>query len=272
MVTQLAQVLSTAGGRKINLTAVLAVLVVLFAVIPLLFVVSSSANLSIQQWLDLWDRRLPGLLWNTLSLAILVAVGSFVLGVSAAWWITRHDFPGRKLAVWLMILPLTIPTYVFAHIYTTMLESDGWLGRLWIFLFGDSVPIPDLFNVAGVAVILSLAGFSYVFLLVRAALMRSTRTLEEAARMQGATAMQVFWRINMPLLRPAIAAGLAVVVLHVLSDFGAVSMLRFQTFTWSIYMQMSGRFDYSAAAGLSLVLVLLSLMFLVMEFLWVKNS
>ena len=101
--------------------------------------------------------------------------------------------------------------------------------------------------------------------MAHSALSVSTQTLEEAARIQGASKMQVFLRVNLPLLRPAIAAGLAVVVLHVLSDFGAVSMLHFQTFTLSIYLQMSGRFDYQAAAGLSLVLVLLSLTFLVLE-------
>jgi len=196
-------------------------------------------------------------------LAVLVAAGCFVLGVSAAWWVARREFPGRRLAVWLMVMPLTIPTYVFAHIYTELLEDRGWLGQLWLTLFG-SVP-PELFNIVGVTFILTLAGFSYVFLLVQDALSRSQQDLEEAARIQGASPSQVFWRVNLPLLRPAIAAGLAVVVLHVLSDFGAVSMLRFQTFTLSIYLQMNSRFDFNAAAGLSLVLVSLSLTFLVLE-------
>lgn len=243
----------------------IAFLIVLIAAVPLLFVIYNSLQLQSQQWASLWSNRLPELLWNTLSLAVLVALGCFVLGVSAAWWIVRRDFPGRNIAVWLMILPLTIPTYVFAHIYTSLLEHDGWLGRLWLSLFGESINIPDIYNIVGCTFILSLAGFSYVFLLARSALAVSTRNLEEAARIQGAKASQVFFKVNLPLLRPAIAAGLAVVVLHVLSDFGAVSMLHYQTFTLSIYLQMSGRFDYQGAAGLSLVLVLLSLTFLVIE-------
>lgn len=217
------------------------------------------------QWATLWTSRLPGLMWNTLSLAFLVAVGCFIFGVSAAWWVSRWDFPGRRAAIWLMVLPLTIPTYVFAHIYTTLLEEEGWIGSLWVGMFGDALSIPDIYNVFGATAVLSLAGFSYVFLLARSALSMSTQTIEEAARMQGATPLQVFWQVNLPLLRPAIAAGLAMVVLHVLSDFGAVSMLRYQTFTLSIYLQMSGRFDYQAAAGLSLILVLLSLTFLQVE-------
>lgn len=251
--------------RRLAPSGSLAGAIVLGATIPLLFVIYNSWQLQTSQWLNLWSSRLPQLLWNTLSLAVLVAIGCAVLGVSAAWWITRREFPGRRLAVWLMVLPLTIPTYVFAHIYTSMLEQDGWLGRVWLFIFGNHSTIPDLYNIVGVTAVLSLAGFSYVFLLARSALSQSSKSLEEAARIQGASQTQVFWSINLPLLRPAIAAALAVVVLHVLSDFGAVSMLRYQTFTLSIYLQMSGRFDYQAAAGLSLILVILSLTFLVLE-------
>ncbi|NIR60903.1 MAG: iron ABC transporter permease [Gammaproteobacteria bacterium] len=244
--------------------ALAAGLVVALAAVPLVFVADASLGLSLADWRALWSGRLPRLLWNTLSLAVLVAAGSLALGVSAAWLVARREFPGRALAVWLMVLPLAVPTYVFAYIYTRLLAHGGWLAGVWHWVFGDR-PVPDLHNLGGAALVLTLASFSYVFLLARAALMRSNRTIEEAARIQGAAPPEVFRRVTMPLLRPAVAAGLAVVVLHVLSDFGAVSMLRVQTFTLSIYLQMSGRFDYQGAAGLSLVLVALSLIFLVTE-------
>ena len=250
---------------NVSLRGTLALLVALAAAIPLIYVGYNSVQLDLSEWQSLWSTRLPQLLWNTLSLAVLVGLGCLFLGVSAAWWICRRSFPGRTLAIWLMVLPLTIPTYVFAHIYTTLLDDDGWLGRLWHFIFGELSVVPELYNIAGVTFVLTLAGFSYIFLLVRVALSRSQKELDEAARIHGASPSQIFWQINLPLLRPAIAAGMALVVLHVLSDFGAVSMLRYQTFTLSIYLQMSGRFDYQAAAGLSMVLVLLSLTFLVLE-------
>ncbi len=245
--------------------ALLAGSVALCAAIPLLFVLDSSLQLSPQRWLMLWSTRLPGWRWTTLSLAMLVGLGSLLLGVSCAWLLARRDFPGRRIAVWLLVLPLAIPTYVFAHIYTELFEPEGWLGQAWLAVFGDAVAIPNIYSVGGATLVLTLAGFSYVFLLVRSSLLHSSQTLEEAARLHGATPAEVFRRINLPLLRPAIAAGLAVVVLHVLSDFGAVSMLRVQTFTLSIYLQMSGRFDFQSAGGLSLVLVLLSMTFLVVE-------
>jgi len=251
--------------RKDNLLPYTTGVVVLLAAIPLLYVIHASLQLSAAEWRGLWTSRLPLLLWNTLSLVLLVALGCLLLGVSAAWLLARRSFPGRRLALWLMVLPLTIPTYVFAYIYSSLLESEGWLGRLWESLSAGSVAPPDLYNVFGVALVLALSGFSYVFLMSYAAIGRGNPHLEEAARLQGASSREVFWRITLPLIRPAVAAGLAVVTLHVLSDFGAVSMLRYQTFTLSIYLQMTGRFDYNAAAGLSLVLVFLALTFLVLE-------
>ena len=251
-------------GRNSSLGG-LAGLIILISAIPLIYVISNSLQLSAEQWLKLWSTRLVELLWNTLSLAFLVAICCLIIGVSAAWWISRYEFVGRKIAIWLMILPLTVPTYVFAHIYTILFEDDGWIGSLIIWLFGSNDFIPDIYNICGTTLVLSLAGFSYVFLLTNAALSNSTKNLEEAAIIHGANPLKVFWRVNLPLLRPAIAAGTAVVVLHALSDFGAVSMLHFQTFTLSIYLQMSGRFDYQSAAGLSLVLVALSLTFLILE-------
>jgi iron(III) transport system permease protein len=250
---------------RINLLGGLSTLVALLAAIPLLYVIDSSFQLSTERWLGLWSTRLPELLWNTLSLAVLVGAITLLAGVSAAWLIVRRRFPARNIALWLMILPLTIPTYVFAYIYTHLLDDEGWLGQGWHTLFGLASQVPDIYSLGGVTLILALSSFPYIFLLVHSALSQANPHLEEAARIHGANSMMIFWQITRPLLRPAIAAGLALVTLHVLSDFGAVSMLRYQTFTLSIYLQMTGRFDYNAAAGLSLVLILLALVFFIVE-------
>ena len=115
-----------------TLRGALTLLVVLAAIIPLVYVIASALHLNLADWQGLWSSRLPGLLWNSLSLAVLVAAGCFVLGVSAAWWVTRREFPGRRLAVWLMVMPLTIPTYVFAHIYTVLLDDEFCLENEWV--------------------------------------------------------------------------------------------------------------------------------------------
>ncbi|MDH5259497.1 MAG: ABC transporter permease subunit, partial [Gammaproteobacteria bacterium] len=257
--------LTTLSISRLNSPGTLAAVIVILAILPLLHVVTYGLNLSIDEWKSLWSHRIPELFLNTLTLALVVSIFSLIMGISTAWIVARKAFIGRKAAIWLLLLPLTIPTYVFAHIYTSLLDDNGWLGGLWHLIFGESSPVPDLSNVFGVAFVLALAGFSYIFLLVRTALSHSTKSLEEAAQIQGARGREIFFKVNLPLMRPAIAAGLAVIVLHVLSDFGAVSMLRYQTFTLSIYNQMSGRMDYNAAAGLSFILIILSLSFLVLE-------
>ncbi len=100
-----------------------AFVVVALAAVPLAFVVHQGIGLSWPQWQALWSARIPALLGNTLTLAALVAAGSLILGVSTAWLVARREFPGRTLAVWLMVLPLAVPTYVFAHIYSTLLPG-----------------------------------------------------------------------------------------------------------------------------------------------------
>lgn len=227
----------------------LAFAVVAAASVPLVFVVLQGGQLGATQWQALWSARLPQLFANTLALAALVTAGSIVLGASTAWLVARRRFAGRTAAVWLMVLPLAVPTYVLAYIYSTLFPVGG----------------PRFYGMGGAAFVLTLASFSYVFLLVRAALAVHGGALDDAARLAGCTSWQRITRVTLPLLRPALAAGSAIVVLHVLSDFGAVSMLRVQTFTLAIYLQMSGRFDYQGAAGLSLVLVALSATFLIVE-------
>ena len=231
--------------------------VVLLAIMPLIYVVGSSGELSSENWIRLWQTRLPELINNTLLLAIAVALLSLVLGLSTAWITARIEFFGRQTAIWLLVLPLTIPTYVLAHIFTVISERDGWLGQ---FVGGL-----DIYNLGGATLVLSLAGFSYIYLLAFSALSSMSHDREEAATLLGASRLRILFSVQIPMLRPALAAGLAVIVLHVFSDFGAVSMLRYQTFTLAIYNQMTGRLDYQAAAALSLVLVLFSLTFLVVE-------
>lgn len=242
--------------------SVFAFSVVALAIMPLLYVISSSTELDTNGWSRLWQSRLPELISNTLILAVCVALLSLFLGLGSAWVTARLEFPGRRIGIWLMVLPLTLPTYVLAHIYTVASDTDGWLGQLWTFFGGDYL---DIYNLGGTTLVLSLAGFSYIYLLAFSAINLMTRDREEAARLLGSNRWRVFWTVQLPLLRPALAAGTAVIVLHVFSDFGAVSMLRYQTFTLAIYNQMTGRLDFQGAAALSLMLVFFSLTFLVLE-------
>lgn len=251
--------------RRVSPLAAISTLIVCIAVVPLLIVLAKGVSNTDSHWSLLWNTHMAELLWNTFSLASVVAIASTILGVSSAWLVTRRTFPGRRIAVWLMVLPLAVPSYVYAQIYINLTDNNGWISQFWQALFGTNAPLPSLTNLAGVSFVLSIASFPYVFLLVRSALLHSNRNLEEAARIHGLNAKQVFWRINLPLLRPALAAGVAFVVLHVLSDFGAVYFLNYETFTKAIFVQMEFRGSYSNAAALSFILILFSTSFILLD-------
>ena len=260
--------------------------VVAIVLSPLIVIFYESGNLSYDRWATLWSASIPELLWKTVKLALLVAFFTVIMGVSVAWLVTRRRFKGRTLVIWLMVMPLAIPTYVYADIYMQLFSDKGWLGwfatfwndtvltssliqglsSIWSWLTGDSATLYEFTSLLSVAFVLSFASFSYVFLLVRTSLGKSTQSLEEAARIQGANAQRVFWKINFPLMRPAIAASMAIVILHTISDFGAVSKLQYSTFTQAIYTQyMRNSSDLGMPAALSMVLVVMAMTFLIVE-------
>lgn len=243
------------------------VIVALIMSIPIIYVAWQSLIAGQERWLRLLDQRIPQLLWNTLSLTGAVTAATSVLGLSLAWIVTRTDLPGRKLWRWLLALPLVIPPYVGAVAYIIIFGRSGLARDLWnsSFLaeqFGN-YPI-DIYSFGGVFFVLTMFTFPYVYLIASASLRKFNRNYEEAARSLGANSWQVFWKVSFPFLRPAIGAGAILVSLYVLSDFGAIAMLRYVTFTAAIYFQRAG-FDTPAAAVLSLVLMLLTIVILWLE-------
>ncbi len=239
----------------------LAILVTL----PLLYVLFSAVVADTAIWRRLWTTRIPELLVNTSSLAIGVAIIDLVLGVSLAWIITRYRFPGSAVWDWLILLPLAIPSYVLAYTYTYLLQRHGPLEQVWQTIAGPDAQIFSPFSFAGAVLVMSLNTFPFVYLLARSALKNFNVSFEEAARAMGASRLSTFFRVSLPMIRPSLIAGLFLAILYVVSDFGAVSMLRFQTFTYAIYQQMTGRFDNTAAACLSLLLVGSTFLFLLGE-------
>ncbi|MTI96277.1 MAG: iron ABC transporter permease [Firmicutes bacterium] len=239
--------------------------VALFMAIPIVYVIWRSIFAGADNWLRLLDQRIPQLLWNTMSLTVAVTVAAVILGVALAWLVTRSDIPGRRLWRWLLALPLVIPPYVGAVTYIIVFGRSGWARDLWqarLSLLGD-YPL-DIYSFWGVFFVLTMFTYPYVYLIASASLRKMNRNFEEAARSQGANSWQVFWKVSLPFLRPAIGAGAILVALYVLSDFGAIAMLRYVTFTAAIYYQRAGM-DTAAAAVLSLVLVVITVLILWLE-------
>ncbi|CAM3921938.1 ABC transporter permease [Alkalicoccus chagannorensis] len=234
--------------------------------VPLLYVIVQSLQAGVDSWMRLLGGRIPGLLWNTVSLTVAVTAAAIVIGVSLAWFVTRTDVPGRKMWQWLLAIPLVIPPYVGAVTYIIVFGPSGWMRDFWemgLDGFMGGYPL-DVYSFWGVFFVMTMFTYPYVFLISCASLRKMNRNYEEVARSQGMTTGQIFRKVNLPLMRPAIGAGAILISLYVLSDFGAIAMMRYVTFTAAIYYQRAG-FDIPAASVLSLVLIVITVFVLWIE-------
>ena len=223
-------------------------------VMPLLWLVGSWHSVDGQIWDHLIQTQLKDLVVNTVTLLLGVGAFSLLLGVGSAWVIVRFDFPGRAWLEWLLVLPLAVPAYVLAFVIEGWLGVGGpWyqhcvsvLGRVWV----CQPP-------AGAKAVMSLTLvlYPYVYLLARIAFMRQSPQLLAVSRSLGLTSMQGFLRVVLPLARPALVAGMSLVLMETAADFGAVSVFNFDTFTTAIYKTWYGLFDLLAATQLASVLM-----------------
>jgi iron(III) transport system permease protein len=187
-----------------------------------------------------------------------------VLGTLLAWLTAMCDFPGRRFFDAALLLPLAIPAYVLAFVAVGLLDYAGPLQTWLRATFGTSQWFPPIRSTAGAIVVLSLATYPYVYLLARSAFLTQGRRVLEAAQTLGLKREQAAWRVALPMARPWIAAGVALVAMETLADFGAVSIFNYDTFTTAIYRAWSGLFSVGAAlelAGVLMVFVVIVLMF-----------
>ena len=227
--------------------------------LPLVYLVVRVAGAS-DPLAVLGRPRTLELVLRTLGLTAAVTAAAVAIGVPAAWLVTRTDLPGRRLWTVLLALPLVMPSYVLALALLAAFGGGGFLQELAG--IGGSVSIGGF---GGALAALTLATYPYVFLLSAAALRRSDRSLDEAARSLGHGSRQVFLRVTLPSLRPSIAASALLVALYTISDFGVVSLMRFDALTRAIYSGYRSAFDRTPAAVLGLVLVALTAAILVAE-------
>lgn len=252
---------ASANGGALSLAFALT----LPALIPLIVVVGALFHPETTVWTHLVNHVLPHVIGNTLVLVIGVATIAGVLGTSLAWLTSMCEFPGRRFFEWALLLPLAMPAYVLAFIAVGFLDYAGPLQNWLRSVLGSSQWFPPIRSAGGVILVLAFALYPYVYLLARSAFLTQGRRAQEAARTLGLGPGPAFFRVVLPMARPWLAAGVALVCMETLADFGAVSVFNFDTFTTAIYRAWFGMFSISAALELAAVLLLFVIIVFVIE-------
>ena len=251
-------------SNPISLRLVIAAgLVALFVAVPLAYIFIRALGAEPEAWQRLLQTRVWKLLGNTLLLVVSVTSGALLTGVSMAWFTERTDLPGRKIFRWMLALPLAIPAYIGGIVHLALLRPrGGYIPQALENIFGQTVFTPSPLGFWGAAFILTLFTYPYVYLLSAAAFRSLHASLEEAARTFGRTPLQTLFQVTLPALRPGLMAGALLVALDILAEYGTVALLRYETFSSAIFVQLSGRYDRSAASVLSGILVTLAILIL----------
>jgi iron(III) transport system permease protein len=241
------------GCRPLRFTTLLLAAMVLM---PLLIVVAGWFQVEAEIWRHLSETVLPELVHNTVVLLLGVGIGVFFLGTSLAWLVTAYEFPGRKAFEWLLMLPLAMPAYVLAFVLISLLDFAGPVQSVLRGLTDDLSWFPQIRSPGGVILVMSLALYPYVYLLARSAFLSQGRNALEAGRVLGLGPVASFFRVALPMARPAVVAGVALALMETLADFGAVSVFNYDTFTTAIYKAWYGLFSLPAAAQIASILLL----------------
>ena len=239
------------------LLAAITLLIAALMLLPLLYLLFRAAGVGVEAITLAYQPRTLQVLANSAGLALGVTLLSLLISMPFAWLTVRSDLPGRRIWAALGVLPLVFPSYIGAYVMVAALGPRGLVQNLLEPLGVER--LPSLYGFGGALLVLTLFSYPYLLLSIRAGLRNLDPALEEASRNLGYSPLQTFLQITLPAIRPAVTAGSLLIALYVLSDFGAVSILRANTFTRAIYIQYLSSFDRSLASVLSLMLVLFTL-------------
>ncbi len=219
-------------------------------------------------WSHLAATVLPEYVANTLLLCFAVGLGVIVVGVATAWLTTMHEFPGRRIFEWALVLPMAMPAYVLAYVYTDFLQFVGPLQSFLREFFGWSKAdywFPEVRSLGGAVAMFVFVLYPYVYLLTRTAFSERASGMLEASRTLGLGPWRSFFRVSLPLARPAIVAGATLALMETLADYGTVSYFGVQTFTTGIYRAWFSLGDRIAAAQLAAALLAFVIVLLLLE-------
>ncbi|MDY7103788.1 MAG: iron ABC transporter permease [Actinomycetota bacterium] len=240
-------------------------LAAILVVAPVAFLAASILRPSGDVWRQQWETRLPGQLWDTTVLLVGVSIGALALGVGLAWLTSAHRFPGSKVLGWLLVAPLAMPSYVLGFVTLSVVGFTGPIQGWWRDTFGVDAWFPEVRSLGGAVVVFSLVLYPYVYLLARAALRDQAGGAYEVARSLGAGPFEAARRVVFPQLRPAIAAGVAVVMMETLTDFATVQYFGVDTVSVGVFRIWRGTFDRDAASELATLVLVFALLVIGLE-------
>lgn len=242
-----------------------AVGVAVLSVAPVLAVIGGVVRPSTEVWRQQWETRLPDQIVSSLVLVVGVCASTIVLGVGLAWLVGAHDFPGRRLLSWALVLPLAIPSYILGFVVTSVLGVAGPLQSSWRDAFGSDAWFPQIRSMPFAIATFTLTLYPYVYLLARASLRDQAGDSFAVARSLGASPPEAFRRVVLPMLRPAIAAGAAIVAMETLTDFATVQYFGVDTVTVGVFRIWRGSYDRDAAAEIASLVLAFALIAIVLE-------
>jgi len=245
---------STLRGRAepLALAALAAAVLVIFPVLGVLAHIASAGTADVMRHLA--GTVLAEAILTSLALGALVTLGAILVGTGAAWLLTQYDFPGRRWLTWALMLPLAMPAFVAAYAYTDWLQFSGPVQGALRGAFGWGRPdywFPEIRSIPGAAAVFVAVLYPYVYAMARPAFIERSPHLVDAARTLGCTPRAVFWRVALPLARPAMIGGGMLALMETLADYGAVAYYGLPTFTQSIYNAWFNLGDRSAASQLA---------------------
>ena len=242
----------------------------LLVALPVVVVAASIFQSSNGEWSHLAQTRLPRYVTNTVILALSVCTIAGFFGIVSAWLVTMYRFPGRKMLSWAQLLPLAVPAYLSAYALTDFFQFSGpvqtWLREQFHLVPGEYW-FPNIRSLGGAIIILAFALYPYVYFAARVAFLELPRSALEASRTLGRGPLLTFLSVGVPLARPALVAGIMLVLMETVADFGAVDYCAVDTFATGIYRTWFGLESPVAAAQLSALLI--SVLFLLLGLEWI---
>ena len=245
--------------------AITAILVALPMVAVLAAVLHGATGADPALWAHLTEYVLARVTVNTAVLVVGVVAIAVALGTSLAWLTAACDFPGRGFFAWALLLPMAMPAYVLAFVAVATLDYAGAVPTALRAFFGAGFAVPPIRSTGGVIAVLGLASYPYVYLMARGAFLTHGARSLEAAQSLGLGPWSGLLRVAVPLARPWLAGGAALVAMETLADFGAVSVFNYDTYTTAIYKAWYGLFSIETALGLALLLLAFVALVLALE-------